>query len=139
MSKLSVGMAFLSLAYFLAFINASLRDEFLGISSETAKYVANFLFALLVLIFCFFSRHKKTIDASDNEINFSFAVVPLVVAVIDPIAAFLKSADGKWLVVKHFLGISAFGYISLALVVLVAIIAIGIKWPSKQAQDSSGS
>lgn len=139
MSKLSVGMAFLSLAYFLAFINASLRDEFFGISSENAKYVANFSFAFLVLIFCLLSRHKKTIDASDNEINFSFAVVPFVVAIVDPIAAFLKSADGIWLVTKHFFGITAFGYISLALVVLVAIITIGIKWPKKPAQDSSGS
>lgn len=128
MLRPAVIVSLISLIYSWIYIYCSLFPSLFGYETETIKPLANIIFATIGIIIVFTSRKKTSVSKSDNEINFAIAFVPLVIALVDPFAAYLKSDGGKKFLIEHFLGVSAFGWGLLSAIILYAVVVTGIKY-----------
>ncbi|WP_029686137.1 hypothetical protein [Tatumella saanichensis] len=127
MARMPIIVSIVSVLYTALYFYWSIGDY------ESYKFIGNIIFTLTALILLLRSRVKPICDSEEDERtwNFALATCALVISIIDPISKFSNSAYGEKLIVKIHMPGAAFLSCTLAIIVLLAVIAIGIKYHKK--------
>jgi len=123
-----------SFFYACFYIAACFNETILNIDSDYIKFFLNFTFCLIAFLLTIYSRKHRVVDCDDKEKewNFSLAFCALVTASVEPLSKLLFSLTGATFIVKHHLILAAIGINVLLMIVLLFIVAVGVKLSKKK-------